>query len=412
MGARPGGASTVSWSSTPRVTSGITSTLGPFATDASVDFTILDGMPATHANVSLVLRYMGARVPAVTVLGHGVLTDVAGVTGGTGDDAYVQYTYVFGYESAGGMSVRLRSKGSDGNGGPPGSGLGQWALSKVVVSTNVFNYAPVASDRVVTVSPNAVDGSGTVELPATDEECDAVTVYITRLPSEGRLFLCSCSNIWTQAITPAMLPLDVPTTGGGACARVVYQPAANLPRTGDVATGEFFDSFRFGARDAKGAVSREATVSLAVAATTSAAPVSGDASLALRFDGAASVVTVAPAASLEDALASPQGFTVEARFRVQGGAAGGVLLQKSGAFHLGWTAARGLGFTMETEIDGVAMPAVRAHTLRRYDDGAWYHVAATHDGRRVTLYVDGALAAGPVDARGTLTRTVGTRAHH
>ena len=95
-------------------------------------------------------------------------------------------------------------------------------------------------------------------------------------------------------------------------------------------------------------------------------PVSGDASLALSFDGAAAVASVTPSASVTT-LTSP--LSLETRFRVEGGAAGGVLLNKLGAFRLGWTDAGGLGLSLDAVIDGVRMPTVRAHTLRRYDDG-------------------------------------------
>ena len=158
------------------------------------------------------------------------------------------------------MSVRLGSKSSSGGGGGGGGGGGKWSVSKVTVKTHVDNYAPSVSDKTVTVSANAADGSGTIELPASDAECDAVTVQVTSLPTEGRLYLCSCSNVWTQPITPAMLPVDVSAAAApGTCARVVYEPAANSPRGGDVAAGDVFDSFRFRAKDAKGSVSREAT---------------------------------------------------------------------------------------------------------------------------------------------------------
>jgi hypothetical protein len=119
--------------------------------------------------------------------------------------------------------------------------------------------------------------------------------------------------------------------------------------------------------------------------------------------------TVAPSTTLNAALTSP--LTLEARFRVEGGAAGGFLLHKAGAFSLGWTDAGGLGLSLEAEIDGVKMPTARAHTQRSYDDGAWHHVAAVHDAHVVAVYVDGVLAAGPIKARGGLNRTGTTAAH-
>jgi hypothetical protein len=168
----------------------------------------------------LAVRYMwtgsgGGGAPTITVLGHGALVDVAGVAGGTGSDAYTEYTYVFVYGGAGAMSVRLGSKASGGS-----ASAAQWALSKVEVKSHVDNYAPAVSDKSVTVSANPSDGSGTIELPSSDAECDAVTVQVTSLPTEGRLYLCSCSNVWTQPITAAMLPADV-SAGGSACSRVV-----------------------------------------------------------------------------------------------------------------------------------------------------------------------------------------------
>jgi len=90
-----------------------------------------------------------------------------------------------------------------------------------------------------------------------------MTVQVTALPMEGRLYLCSCFNVWTQPLTAAMLPVDIPAVGD--CTRVVYEPAANSPRSGDVdVAGMAFDSFRFRAKDVKGAVSREATVAITV----------------------------------------------------------------------------------------------------------------------------------------------------
>ena len=204
-----GGGSSVTWSSTTRGNSGSTVILGKFDADTTVDFKIPDGMPPTPSNVSLVVRFMGdgsgsgsggagtgagtgVGTPAVTVLGHGVLADVAGVGGGTGLDAYLEYTYLFEYGGAGAMSVRLGSKsssGGGGGGGGSGSAGEQWAISKVEVKSHVVNYAPSVSDKSVTVSANAADGSGTIELPASDAECDAVTVQVVSLPTVG----------WTQA---------------------------------------------------------------------------------------------------------------------------------------------------------------------------------------------------------------------
>ena len=370
-----------------------------------MDFQIPDGMPSTPANVSVTLRFHAGTglAPRVTVLGHGELGDVAGVAGGTGAEAYAEYAYAFVYVGSGAMRVRVGSKGSAGS-GTGGAGELRWALSRVEVRSRVENHAPVVVDVAATVAPNAADGSGTIELPVSDAECDDATVQITSLPTNGRLYLCSCSNVWTQPITQAMLPATVPSAGG--CRRVVYEPAANAPRADDVAgaPGDPFDAFGYRAVDAKGAASREARVSIAVAATTAAAPVSGDASLALRFDGAGTVVTVPPVPTLDVSL-SKSPLTIEARFKVQGGAAGGVLVRRSGAFRLGWTAAGGLEMTVEAEIDGVPMPRASARTNRRYDDGAWHHVIAAHDGRALTVFVDGALAAGPVAARGTAKRT-------
>ena len=120
--------------------------------------------------------------PYVKVMGHGVVAHDVAASGPGG--AYTTYTYVFTYGDDV-MKVRVSSHAEG------------WALGRLTLKSKVANYAPVVPDKSVTVPANPTSGgAGTIELRATDAECDATKTYITELPKDGRLYLCSCSNVW------------------------------------------------------------------------------------------------------------------------------------------------------------------------------------------------------------------------
>jgi hypothetical protein len=245
----------------------------------------------------------------------------------------------------------------------------------VVVTSVVANYAPTVEDRVVTaIAQQAL----TVELRGHDEECDALTYHVTSMPTEGTLYLCSCDNIWTVALTADALPVTVP----GPCQRVVYVPAPNSPTT-DVAGA--YDTFTYTATDSL-ATSNMGAVSIFMDATDAdeATPVAGAAGLALQFDGVSTVLSLARTPAT---LASWAAFSVEMRFRSLGDAEAGVILaQREGMFQLGWTAAGVLAFTVYGADD-----TVMAYSNGGFADRHWHHVVATASANGVTVYVDGEL---------------------
>eukprot|EP00240_Pyramimonas_obovata_P005069 CAMPEP_0118950692 /NCGR_PEP_ID=MMETSP1169-20130426/51837_1 /TAXON_ID=36882 /ORGANISM="Pyramimonas obovata, Strain CCMP722" /LENGTH=423 /DNA_ID=CAMNT_0006897587 /DNA_START=1 /DNA_END=1269 /DNA_ORIENTATION=- len=262
-----------------------------------------------------------------------------------------------------------------------------WGVAMVEVVSLVANFAPVAEDMQVFMPADPSGGVNTIELRGHDDECGELEYTLTSLPTEGKVFLCSCENIWTKPV------LEVPQSVAGPCHRLVYQPQANMP-AGDADGSKPFDHLTYTVTDAAGAASAPATVSLYVMpsgddtceAPPCSVPSAGKPGLALAFDGESSILTLGDAEALKVA---PPALSLESWFKLKG-AAGGVLLAKAGSYRLGWTRLSGLGCEVMTTLGMVG-----AATPLAYDDHMWHHAACTyHPGSAtVSLYVDGHLAA-------------------
>lgn len=339
----------------------------------------LPDMPASNATVTLELHTMGNYTPAVTVLGEEVVAPANEEQYALDGDLVTLTTYIFAYA---GDVLRLKFA-------PPRgmdlSGM-TFALRGVKVSSIVDNYAPVAEEMQVFMPADPSGGVSTIELRGHDDECGELRYMVTSLPTEGKVYLCTCDSIWTTAIT------SVPTEVPGPCHRLVYEPQAGMPLPGaDINTP--FDSLHYQVVDPQGAASLAARVRLYVSpagddcdAPPCAAPSSGKPGLALSFNGDTSVLMLGESRALAEAPAD--GLSLEARFKLQGAAAG-VLLAKEESYELGWSGADGLSCMVMT----AAGPAV-AMSGTNYDDRFWHHAVCAYDAHEaeLSLFVDGALA--------------------
>ena len=69
-------------------------------------------------------------------------------------------------------------------------------------------------------------------------------------------------------------------------------------------------------------------------------------------------------------------------------------------YNWGWEGENGQDFGLSIRTEAGEM--VYVETPNIYETDTWYHVAATYDGTNVSVYVDGALAAGPTDVGGPM----------
>eukprot|EP00898_Chlorokybus_atmophyticus_P009137 jgi/Chlat1/9224/Chrsp99S08484 len=262
--------------------------------------------------------------------------------------------------------------------------LGEWGIDNLLVTSTVGNYPPVAEDRQIFALP---DQSATVELRATDDECQHLTMFVTSLPTQGTLFLCSCDSLWSTPITASMLPAEVRSRSH--CSRVVYAPEANRPLPLEGVSGPF-DQFEFVASDGyTTSAPAVAKIYVQVDDTETDTPLAGLPGLALSFDGVDDVISISRTETTQHMY---EQFTLEARFKTRGDVRStATLLHKSQAWSLGWLPSSGLTFSLNTTEGQIAATSQSA-----YDDGLWHHVAAVWDGRVATLYVDGKVVAASI----------------
>lgn len=323
----------------------------------SFDFLAAGGMP-TYDKSPVTL----------TVLGEGAVEASAVLDVSTPNQPIFQVEFKFTYASS---NLRLKIMAAPGV-LPEGA---TWGIDKVMVSSMVTNYPPLADDKMVFISPDPVaGGANTIELHGFDQECEGMEFLVTALPTEGKLFQCSCDSIWTLPMKPSDLPVAV----NGPCHRLVYEPAANEPK--EDMGGNPFDAFQYRIRDGYGAYSEPAFVKIFIdTPDTEDTPVSGPAGLAIACDGKDDLVSVSWA------LGEPgEDFSIELRFKVTGDAVG-TLVYKAGSYWLGWTEFGGLGVEVATS-EG----PVRAETLNGFADRMWHHLAASYDSDgALKLFVDG-----------------------
>lgn len=375
------GKSSALWSSvTPAVTDAGDDYNGGLA--GSTPLTLqLAGLPAAPHEVIMSFDFVVdggvgefSRSPvALMVLGEGSVeaNAVLDVTPAGSAQSIHQVEFKFTYSGA---NLKLRIAAA----APLAAGA-RWGVDKVMISSMVTNYPPVAEDKQVHISPDPlIGGVNTIELRGFDQECEGLEYHITSLPTEGKLFHCACDSLWTTPITPADLPAMVP----GPCHRLVYEPAANEPKT-DLA-GSPFDAFQYRVKDGYGEYSSPAYVKVFIdTPDTEDTPVAGAPGLAIACDGADDVVSVSWA--LGELL---EEFTLEMRFKVTGDGAG-TLLHKAGSYWLGWTEYGALGAWVTTASGAT----LRVEAMRGYTDRLWHHVAVTYDSAMLGLAVDGDLVA-------------------
>eukprot|EP00898_Chlorokybus_atmophyticus_P001863 jgi/Chlat1/2678/Chrsp18S02987 len=253
-----------------------------------------------------------------------------------------------------------------------------WGLDNVSLRTLVENNAPEVMDRDIHTLP---DQPATIELRGFDEECDNLDFVITSLPTEGRLFFCDCESIWSEALTPNMLPAVVP----GPCQRVVYAPRADSP---SVTTNSVpFDTFTYKAIDSLSLSSPAGWIRIYVEADNTPTPVAGVEGYALAFDGIDDVLSIARTPAT---LSSYSSFTAELRFKPAGdiGESMATLMSRVGSFALRISQVGGIGFELITEVDTLS-----SWSFALYNDRLWHHAALTFNGTVAALYVDGELIA-------------------
>ena len=309
IGARAG-LNAVVWSDTTRVSSPTSEDyLGGFAATKMVTMT-LDGLPATDSDYTLsfdLITSSAATSPyaAVTVLGEGgAMTASKSFNAGTSGVGLPMYQmeYKFSYvETTMRVSFAIAA-------GSLASGA-TWGIDNVLLTSLTSNYKPVAEAKQLHIASDPISGgSNTIELRGHDNECTTLSYVVTKLPTEGQLFLCTCDSIWTTPIT------TVPATVPGPCHRLVYAPQANMPKAS--LGGLPFDTFEYQVVDASGIKSEPGTVDVYVSADGSTnTPVAGQAGFALAFDGTDDVVSISEGAERRQGVLARGAFPRRRRCR-------------------------------------------------------------------------------------------------
>jgi hypothetical protein len=135
---------------------------------------------------------------------------------------------------------------------------------------------------------------------------------------------------------------------------------------------------------------------------------------ALSFDGVDNYVYCAERAGagpgIYPATLMPSTFTISCWAKVDTFAYFGALVgngEDTGSdecgfflYNYGWVGENGQDFGLSIKTGAGGM--VYVETPNIYETDTWYHVAATYDGSNANVYVNGALAAGPVDVGGPM----------
>lgn len=264
--------------------------LSPASTGGQL-MVLLPDLPATNATITISLTTVGSFAPDLTVLGEGMTLpyeqETHRMNGITMMTSHYMFTYTLDTMKFK-LTAPMDAEEED----------MEWGVAHIEVVSLVTNFAPVAEHMQVFMPADPSGGVNTIELRGHDDECGDLEYTLTSLPTEGKVFLCTCENIWTAPI------LSVPQTVAGPCHRLVYQPQTNMP---EADTNSMFDSITYTVTDVNGATSVPATVSLYVMpagesceSPPCSVPSAGKPGLALSFNGEQSILMLGDSSDLID----------------------------------------------------------------------------------------------------------------